>query len=207
VSPGYKPGAFATATSAPDAFFDGRDHGDTIYLAAADGKGNAISFINSLFSDFGAGIVVPGTGIVLHNRGSGFTLQKGHPNRLAPGVRPLHTLVPAFIMKDGKPLMPFGVMGGDNQAQAHAQVVINLVDFGMNVQDAGDAARVRHGGEGIAAEEGITAAARAGLETRGHKIRDGRGAMGGYQAVFIDPKTGVLMGGSDPRKDGLAIGF
>jgi gamma-glutamyltranspeptidase / glutathione hydrolase len=206
-SSGYKPGAFATATSAPDAFFDGRDHGDTIYLAAADGKGNAISFINSLFSEFGAGIVVPGTGIVLHNRGNGFTLQKGHPNRLAPGKRPLHTLVPAFLMKDGKPLMPFGVMGGDNQAQAHAQVVINLVDFGMNVQDAGDAARVRHGGDGLAAEEGITAAVRAALEARGHKIRDGRGAMGGYQAVFIDPKTGVLMGGSDPRKDGLAIGW
>ena len=203
----YRPGAFASGTSAEDAFFDGRDHGDTIYLAAADGKGNAISFINSLFSEFGAGIVVPGTGIVLHNRGNGFTLQKGHPNRLAPGKRPLHTLVPAFIMKDGKPLMPFGVMGGDNQAQAHVQVVLNLVDFGMNVQDAGDAARVRHGGEGLASEEGIAPSVRAALTQKGHTIRDGRGAMGGYQAVFIDPKTGVLMGGSDPRKDGLAIGW
>jgi gamma-glutamyltranspeptidase/glutathione hydrolase len=203
----YRPGAFASATSAPDAYFDGRDHGDTVYLAAADGKGNAISFINSLFSDFGAGIVVPGTGIVLHNRGSGFTLQKGHPNRLAPGKRPFHTLVPAMLMKDGKPLMPFGVMGGDNQAQAHAQVVINLVDFGMNVQEAGDAARIRHGSDGLAAESAISAAVRADLTKRGHSIIDGRGAMGGYQAVFIDPKTGVLMGGSDPRKDGLAIGW
>ncbi len=203
----YKPGAFTSGTASQDAFFDGRDLGDTIYLAAADGRGNAISFINSLFDTFGAGIVVPGTGIVLHNRGSGFTLQQGHPNRLAPGKRPLHTLVPAFIMKDGRPLMPFGVMGGDNQAQAHVQVVVNLVDFGMNVQDAGDAARVRHGGDGVAAESGIVEAIRAALTQRGHQVRDGRGAMGGYQAVFIDPKTGVLMGGSDPRKDGLAIGW
>ena len=206
---GYKPGRFAAGTASPDpgAFFDGRDRGDTIYLAAADGQGNAISFINSLFGTFGSGVVVPGTGVVLHNRGSGFTLEKNHPNRLAPGKRPFHTLVPAFIMKDGKPLMPFGVMGGDNQAQAHAQIVVNIVDFGMNVQDAGDAARVRHGGEGLAVESGIGEAIRAGLIKRGHEIRDGRGAMGGYQAVFIDPKTGVLMGGSDPRKDGLAIGW
>ena len=206
---GYKPGQFAGGTASPDAgaFFDGRDRGDTIYLAAADGQGNAISFINSLFGTFGSGVVVPGTGVVLHNRGSGFTLQKGHPNRLAPGKRPFHTLVPAFIMKDGRPLMPFGVMGGDNQAQAHVQIVVNIVDFGMNVQDAGDAARVRHGGEGLAAESGIAEAVRAALIKRGHEIRDGRGAMGGYQAVFIDPKTGVLMGGSDPRKDGLAIGW
>jgi gamma-glutamyltranspeptidase / glutathione hydrolase len=203
----YKPGIFASGTSADDAFFDGRDHGDTVYLAAADGKGNAISFINSLFSEFGAGIVVPGTGIVLHNRGNGFTLQKGHPNRLEPGKRPMHTLVPAFIMKDGKPLMPFGVMGGDNQAQAHVQVIVNLVDFGMNVQEAGDAARIRHGSDGLAAEAGIPAAVRTELQRRGHSVIEGRGAMGGYQAVFIDPKTGVLMGGSDPRKDGLAIGW
>jgi gamma-glutamyltranspeptidase/glutathione hydrolase len=205
----YKPGRFAGGTASPDpgAFFDGRDRGDTIYLAAADGQGNAISFINSLFGTFGSGVVVPGTGVVLHNRGSGFTLQKGHPNRLAPGKRPFHTLVPAFIMKDGKPLMPFGVMGGDNQAQAHVQIVVNVVDFGMNVQDAGDAARVRHGGEGLAAESGIAEAIRAALIKRGHQVRDGRGAMGGYQAVFIDPRTGVLMGGSDPRKDGLAIGW
>jgi gamma-glutamyltranspeptidase/glutathione hydrolase len=205
----YKPGAFASGTASPDpaAFFDGRDRGDTVYLAAADGKGNAISFINSLFGTFGSGVVVPGTGIVLHNRGSGFTLQQRHPNRLAPGKRPFHTLVPAFIMKDGKPLMPFGVMGGDNQAQAHVQIVMNLVDFGMNVQDAGDAARVRHGGDGLAAEAGIGEPVRAALMRRGHNVVDGRGAMGGYQAVFIDPKSGVLMGGSDPRKDGLAIGW
>jgi gamma-glutamyltranspeptidase / glutathione hydrolase len=206
-APAYKPGAFGGGTASPDAFFDGRDQGDTVYLAAADGQGNAISFINSLFSTFGAGIVPPGTGIALHNRGSGFTLQPGHPNRLAPGKRPFHTLVPAFIMKDGRPLMPFGVMGGDNQAQAHVQIVVNLVDFGMNVQEAGDAARVRHGADGLLVESGIGDPVRAALQPRGHRIADGRGAVGGYQAVFIDPKTGVLMGGSDLRKDGLAIGW
>lgn len=209
-APGYEPGVFGSTISGSatsrDAFFDGRDHGDTVYLAAADGEGNAISFINSLFMSFGSGIVVPGTGVVLHNRGAGFTLQRGHPNRLAPGKRPLHTLAPAFVMKDGRPFMPFGVMGGDNQAQAHVQIIVNLVDFGMNVQEAGEAARVRHGVEGFAAESGIGEEVRAALTRRGHVMIDGRGAMGGYQAVMIDPATGVLMGGSDPRKDGLAIG-
>jgi gamma-glutamyltranspeptidase/glutathione hydrolase len=202
VSEGTPPGSVSR-----DVSFDGRDRGDTVYLAVADGDGNAISFINSLFSSFGSGIVVPGTGVVLHNRGAGFTLERDHPNRLGPGKRPLHTLVPALVMKDGKPLMPFGVMGGDNQAQAHVQIIVNIVDFGMNVQEAGDAARVRHGVEGFAAESGIGAAVRAALTERGHTMIDGRGAMGGYQAVMIDPATGVLAGGSDPRKDGLAIGW
>ena len=202
----YAPGVFG-ATAAHDVTFDGRDRGDTVYLTAADGNGNVISFINSLFSEFGAGIVVPGTGVVLHNRGAGFTLEQGHPNRLAPGKRPLHTLVPAFVMKDGKPFLSFGVMGGDNQAQAHVQVIANIVDFGMNVQEAGEAARVRHGAEGLAAESGIGAAVRASLSQRGHMVIDGRGLMGGYQGIMIDGSTGVLMGGSDPRKDGLAIGW
>ena len=200
-------GTALDGTVSRDVSFDGRDHGDTVYLAAADGEGNAISFINSLFSSFGSGVVVPGTGVLLHNRGAGFTLEKDHPNCLAPGKRPLHTLVPAFVMKDGQPFMPFGVMGGDNQAQAHVQIIVNIVDFGMNVQEAGDAARVRHGVEGFAAERGIGEAVRAALRQRGHVMIDGRGAMGGYQAVMIDPVTGVLMGGSDPRKDGLAIGW
>jgi gamma-glutamyltranspeptidase/glutathione hydrolase len=191
----------------PGAGFDGRDRGDTVYLAAADAHGNVISFINSLFSDFGSGVLTPGTGVLLHNRGLGFTLEKDHPNRLAPGKRPLHTLVPAFIMKDGRPFMAFGVMGGDNQAQAHAQIVVNIVDFGMNVQEAGEAARVRHLEEGLAVESGIAPAVLKALQQRGHVLLDGRGAMGGYQAVMIDPVTGVLMGGSDPRKDGLAIGW
>ena len=150
---------------------------------------------------------MPGTGIVLHNRGSGFSLQPGHPNRLAPGKRPLHTLAPAFMMKDGQPLMAFGVTGGDNQAQAHAQVVVNVVDFGMNVQEAGDAARVRHSEAGLAVESAVEESVRADLRRRGTTVLNGRGEMGGYQAVAIDPETGVLIGGSDPRKDGCALGW
>jgi gamma-glutamyltranspeptidase/glutathione hydrolase len=187
--------------------FWGADHGDTIYMTAADGRGNVISLIQSLFASFGSGLVAGETGIALHNRGSGFNLIAGHPNQIGPHKRPLHTLVPAMIMKDGKPWVSFGVMGGDNQAQAHAQVVMNLVDFGMHIQDAGEAARMRHGGTELALESGIGPDVRKLLEARGHTIRDGRGSMGGFQGILIDPRTGVLMGGSDPRKDGLAIGW
>lgn len=191
----------------PTRDFSGSDHGDTIYMTAADGTGNVVSFIQSLFGSFGAGFVAGETGVTLHNRGSGFTLQAGHPNQIAPHKRPLHTLVPAMIMKDGKPWVSFGVMGGDNQAQAHAQIVANFVDFGMHVQEAGDAARMRHMGATLALESGIGPDVRKALEAKGHTIRDGRGQMGGYQAIFIDPRTGVLLGGSDLRKDGLAIGW
>ena len=186
--------------------FAGKDRGDTVYLTAADGHGNVVSFIQSLFGSFGAGFVAGDTGITLQNRGAGFTLQAGHPNQIAPHKRPLHTLVPAMIMKDGKPWVSFGVMGGDNQAQAHAQMVANFVDFGMHVQEAGDAARMRHLGDALALESGIGAGVRRALEAKGHVIVDGRGAMGGYQAICIDQTTGVLLGGSDLRKDGLAIG-
>jgi gamma-glutamyltranspeptidase/glutathione hydrolase len=202
----YAAGALPGGTaSAPD--FAGRDRGDTVYLTAADGQGNMVSFIQSLFGSFGAGIVAGDTGITLHNRGSGFTLTPGHPNQIGPRKRPLHTLVPAMLLKDGKPWVAFGVMGGDNQAQAHAQVVINLVDFGMHVQAAGEVARMRHMADHLALESGIGADVRAALERRGHIVGDGRGDMGGYQAVLIDPQTGALLGGSDPRKDGLAIGW
>ena len=180
--------------------------GDTVYLAAADRFGTVVSLINSLFDSFGSGIVVPGTGIALHSRGAGFTLEPGHPNRLAPGKRPAHTLVPAMLV-DEQSVMAFGVMGADNQAQAHAQVVVNVVDFGMNVQDAGDVARARHFEEGLALESGIPEGVHAALRARGHAVHDGRGLMGGYQAVRRDLRTGVLEGGSDPRKDGLAIGW
>ena len=187
--------------------FTGQDRGDTIYLTAADGNGNVISFIQSLFGSFGAGFVAGETGVTLQNRGAGFTLTPGHPNQIGPHKRPLHTLVPAMITKDGKPWVSFGVMGGDNQAQAHAQMVANLVDFGMHVQEAGDAARMRHMGEELALESGIGGDVRKALEAKGHTVRDGRGSMGGYQAICIDPRTGVLLGGSDPRKDGVAIGW
>jgi len=199
---GARPG---TAAATPD--FAGRDRGDTIYLAAADAEGHVVSFIQSLFAGFGAGIVAGETGITLHNRGSGFVLTPGHPNCIGPRKRPLHTLVPGLLMRDDRPWMAFGVMGGDNQAQAHAQIVMNVVDFGMHVQAAGDAARMRHLGDSLAVESAIDAAVRADLERRGHVVVDGRGQMGGYQAVAVDGVSGVLTGGSDPRKDGLAIGW
>ena len=195
----------AATTLSPD--FAGVDHGDTIYLTAADEHGNVISFIQSLFSGFGAGFVAGDTGITMHNRGAGFTLQPGHPNEIGPHKRPLHTLVPAMLAKNGRPLMAFGVMGGDNQAQAHAQIVANVVDFGMHVQEAGDAARVRHMGQELAVESGIGEEVRRALEAKGHVVVDGRGAMGGYQAIWIDHESGVLLGGSDLRKDGVAIGW
>ncbi|HEX6164253.1 MAG TPA: gamma-glutamyltransferase [Vicinamibacterales bacterium] len=195
----------AAASYSPD--FAGVDLGDTIYLAAADGDGNVISFIQSLFNSFGAGFVAGDTGITMHNRGSGFTLQSGHPNEIGPHKRPLHTLVPAMLARNGRPLMAFGVMGGDNQAQAHAQIVANIVDFGMHVQEAGDANRVRHLGQELAVESGIGEDARRALAAKGHVVVDGRGMMGGYQAIWIDAESGVLLGGSDLRKDGLAIGW
>jgi gamma-glutamyltranspeptidase/glutathione hydrolase len=195
----------AAPNYAPD--FAGVDRGDTIYLTTADGNGNVVSFIQSLFGSFGAGFVAGDTGITLHNRGSGFTLKQGHPNEIGPHKRPLHTLVPAMLSRSGRPVMAFGVMGGDNQAQAHAQIVANVVDFGMHVQEAGDAARVRHLGEELAVESGIGADVRRALEAKGHVVVDGRGLMGGYQAIWIDHAAGVLWGGSDLRKDGLAIGW
>jgi gamma-glutamyltranspeptidase/glutathione hydrolase len=201
----YQAGTFTTAGTAVS--FDGRDLGDTIYMTAADGEGNVISLIQSLFSGFGAGIVAGETGITLHNRGSGFTLEAGHPNEIGPRKRPLHTLVPAMVLKDTRPWLSFGVMGGDNQAQAHVQVLANIIDFGFNVQVAGEVARMRHVGNGLALESAIGADVRATLTSLGHQIVEGRGVMGGFQGILIDPKTGVLMGGSDPRKDGLAIGW
>ena len=203
-APGSPTGIMAS-TAGRD--FTGQDLGDTIYLTVADRHGNVVSFIQSLFAAFGAGIVAGETGIALHNRGSGFVLTARHPNQVAPHKRPLHTLVPAMILKDARPWASFGVMGGDNQAQAHAQVVANLVDVGMNVQQAGEAARVRHTGTSLAVESGIEASVRQSLEARGHTLSEGRGQMGGFQGIVIDQKTGVMMGGSDVRKDGVAIGF
>jgi gamma-glutamyltranspeptidase/glutathione hydrolase len=176
-------------------------------MTVADGQGNMVSLIQSLFSDFGSGVVAGDTGVVLQNRGSLFNLTPNHPDEIAPNKRPMHTLVPAFVMKDGKPFLSFGVMGGDHQAQGHAQVLMNLIDFGMNVQEAGEAARIHHGANGILVESAIAPAVRASLVQRGHRVTEAIGAYGGYQGIMVDPRTGVLMGGSDPRKDGLAIGF
>lgn len=180
--------------------------GDTIYLTVADRDGNVVSLIQSLFETFGSGVVAGDTGIALHNRGGLFTLQAGHPNLIAPGKRPFHTLVPAMVMKDGRPWLSFGVMGGDMQAQGHVQVLLNLIDFGMNVQEAGEAARFRHSSAGLALESAIGADVRADLTARGHRLINSAGVFGGFQGILIDPR-GVLLGGSDPRKDGLAIGY
>jgi gamma-glutamyltranspeptidase / glutathione hydrolase len=181
--------------------------GDTVYLTVADREGNVISLIQSIYEKFGSGIVAGDTGIALHNRGSLFSLQPGHPNVLAPGKRPFHTLIPAMVMKDNRPWLSFGVMGGDMQAQGHVQVLLNVIDFGMNVQEAGEAARFRHSATGLALESAISADARAGLEARGHHTITGFDVFGGFQGILIDPRTGVLMGGSDPRKDGQAVGY
>jgi gamma-glutamyltranspeptidase/glutathione hydrolase len=181
-----------------------------VYLTAADSDGNVVSLIQSLFEAFGSGIVAGDTGIVLHDRGNLFSLTPGHPNQIAPGKRPFHTLIPAMVMKDGVPWVSFGVMGGDMQAQGHAQVLANLIDFGMNIQDAGEAPRFRHSGAGVgtvALESAFTADARAGLTSRGHPLVNGHDAFGGFQGIMIDPKTHVLMAGSDPRKDGMAAGW
>jgi gamma-glutamyltranspeptidase/glutathione hydrolase len=177
--------------------------GDTIYMTVADRAGNVVSLIQSIFESFGAGIAAGETGIALHNRGSLFSLQAGHPNTLAPGRRPLHTLVPAMVLRDKAPWLSFGVMGGDMQPQGHVQVLLNLIDFGMNVQEAGEAARFRHSPAGLAVESAVSAEARAGLESRGHKVITSPGVFGGFQGILFD----VRNGGSDPRKDGLAIGY
>jgi gamma-glutamyltranspeptidase/glutathione hydrolase len=202
----YKPLSLAGRTT-PGELADPSGHGDTVYLTAADSEGNVVSLIQSLYETFGSGIVAGDTGIVLHDRANLFTLTPGHPNQIAPGKRPFHTLVPAMIMKDGMPWVSFGVMGGDMQAQGHAQVVANLIDFGMNIQDAGEAPRFRHTGNGLMLESPFLEEVRAGLTSRGHHIIGGRDAFGGFQGIMIDPKTHVLMAGSDPRKDGMAAGW
>jgi gamma-glutamyltranspeptidase/glutathione hydrolase len=181
--------------------------GDTVYLTAADSEGNVISLIQSLYETFGSGIVAGDTGIMLHNRGNLFTLTAGHPNQIAPGKRPFHTLIPAMVMKDGVPWISFGVMGGDMQAQGHAQVLANLIDFGMNIQEAGEAPRFRDSESGLALESAFSADARAGLTSRGHKLINSSGVWGGFQGILIDPRTKVMQAGSDPRKDGMAAGW
>lgn len=191
---------------------------DTIYLCVVDKDRNCVSLIQSNYGGFGSGLTAPGTGFGIQNRGCLFCLDPAHANTLEPGKRPFHTIIPAMLTRGGKPVMPFGVMGGDMQPQGHAQVLINLLDFGMDVQAAGDAPRVEHvGGVGptganagpgvVQAEPGIPAAVVAELEKRGHTVKRQRVNGGGYQAIRIEPATGVLHGGSETRKDGLAVGY
>jgi gamma-glutamyltranspeptidase/glutathione hydrolase len=183
------------------------EKGDTVYLSVVDGEGNACSFINSVFHAFGSGHVVNGTGICLQNRGALFSLEADHLNVIAPSKRPFHTIIPAMLTKNGKPIYCFGVMGGDMQPQGHVQVLLNILVFGMNVQEAGEAARFRHMERGVALEHGVMQEVRSKLEAMGHTLIDDPGSFGGYQGIWIDPETGVLYGGSDNRSDGAAIGF
>jgi gamma-glutamyltranspeptidase/glutathione hydrolase len=180
---------------------------DTVYLTVVDKDRNCVSFIQSIFSAFGSGLVAGDTGIVLHNRGAGFSFDPQAPNRIEGGKRPFHTLIPAMVFRDGKPWLTFGVMGGDMQAQGHVQVLMNMIDFGMDVQQAGEQPRFRDFESGLALESAIGAEVRKELERRGHKLTIAPGQFGGYQAIMIDPVTGALSGGSDARKDGCAIGW
>jgi gamma-glutamyltranspeptidase / glutathione hydrolase len=187
---------------------------DTTYFTVVDKDRNAISFINSIFHAFGSGVVAGDTGIMLQNRGAAFSLDPKHPNRLEPGKRPFHTIIPAMVFKDGRLLMSYGVMGGDIQPQGHAQVLVNLLDRGLNLQESIDAPRVRYiSGRGVMMEDGLTAAVIQALVGRGHERVlppagvQHRALMGGGQAIMVDPATGALLGASDSRKDGLALGY
>ena len=193
--------------------------GDTTMLAVADREGNMVALIESNYTGFGSGYAVPGWGFGLQNRGAQFNLDRASANRLEPRKRPFHTIIPAFVSRDGRPWMAFGVMGGDMQPQGHVQVLVNIVDFGMDIQEAGDAARYYHTGSSepsgtlmttggvLALESGVPAAVRLDLLRRGHRIQDALpDRFGGYQAVARDA-AGVLAGASESRKDGCALGY
>jgi len=194
--------------------------GDTTFLATADGRGMMVALIQSNYTGFGSGYTIPSLGFGLQNRGAMFSLLSGHPNVLAPGKRPFHTIIPAFLGRGDRPLMAFGVMGGDLQPQGHVQIVVNLVDFAMNLQEAGDAPRFYHtdsseptgtvmtDGGTVHLESGVLPEVRRELIRRGHRLVETTGtAFGGYQAVWRDPVTGVLFGATESRKDGLALGY
>ena len=195
------------------------EHGDTTFLVTADSNGMMVALIQSNYTGFGSGYVVPKLGFGIQNRGALFTLEEGHPNSLEPGKRPFHTIIPAFLGKAGVPSMAFGVMGGAMQPQGHAQIVINLVDFDMNLQEAGDAARFRHGGSSqptgtsmtdggtVFLESEVPFEVRRELLLRGHRVQETGGGFGGYQAISRNPETGVLSGATESRKDGCAAGY
>ena len=193
--------------------------GETIYLTTADQYGNMVSLIQSNYRGMGSGMVPPKLGFQLQDRGELFSLKRGQANTYEPGKRPFHTIIPAFVTKDGQPFMSFGVMGGDFQPQGHTQIVMNIVDFGMNLQEAGDAPRWEHTGssqptgelrEGtgqVNVESGIPYETVRGLMERGHRVGFTRGAYGGYQAILWDSKNKVYRGASESRKDGQAAGY
>ena len=195
------------------------EKGDTVYLTVADESRMMVSLIQSNFRGFGSGLCPPGLGFCLQNRGELFTLEQGHPNAYAPGKRPFHTIIPGFVTKAGVPWLSFGVMGGDMQPQGHVQILCNLIDFGMNVQEAGDAPRFHHtgssspsgdrmtGGGTLHLESGIPADVRKALSARGHALEAAVGPYGGYQAIHYDADRDVYVGASESRKDGQAAGY
>jgi gamma-glutamyltranspeptidase / glutathione hydrolase len=194
--------------------------GDTIYMTVADKDGNMVSLIQSNYSGFGSGMTPDGLGFMLQNRGALFTLEEGQNNTYAPGKRPFHTIIPAFVTKDGEPFLSFGVMGGEFQPLGHVQIILNVVDFGMNIQEAGDAPRISHSGSteptgGGRMKDGGTIELESGfsyetireLMQRGHKVGFRSGVYGGYQAIRWDAKNKVYFGASESRKDGQAAGY
>lgn len=193
--------------------------GDTIYLTTADEEGNMVSLIQSNYRGMGSGITPSGLGFVLQNRGELFNLDPNHNNVFEPGKRPFHTIIPAFVTKDGKPLMSYGVMGGATQPQMHAQILINIIDFGMNLQEAGDAPRILHSGSGqptgsemldggvIHLENGFSKHTRRELIKMGHTLQEAVGPFGGYQAIWKNHQEDVYYGASESRKDGHAAGY
>ena len=194
--------------------------GGTTYLCTADRNGMMVSLIQSNYTGFGSGYVVPELGFGLQDRGGCFSLKAGHPNRLEPGKRPFHTIIPAFVTQDGEPRMAFGLMGGDMQPQGHVQVLVNLLDFGMNLQEAGDAIRYHHtdsseptgttmvDGGVLHIEDGLPQSVLDDLTRRGHRLAaEPVGAYGGYQAIWRDAKTGAYAGATEKRKDGCALGY
>jgi gamma-glutamyltranspeptidase/glutathione hydrolase len=197
------------------------DQGDTIYMCTADDEGNMVSLIQSNYRGMGSGMVVPGLGFMFQDRGELFSMQAGHANVYAPGKRPFHTIIPGFVMKDGKPWEAFGVMGGGMQPQGHVQVLTNQIDFGLNVQEAGDASRWQHEGDNeptgekmenggyVNLESGIPAETQRELKKRGHDVRLDVGGYGGYQAIKVEMHDGqrVYVGASESRKDGQAAGY
>ncbi len=196
------------------------DEGDTVYLTTADANGMMVSLIQSNYRGMGSGMAPPGLGFIFQDRGEQFVLQQGHPNAFAPGKRPFHTIIPAFVTKAGKPWLSFGVMGGAMQPQGHAQILMNLIDFGMNLQEAGDAPRIQHdgstepeaqyqpmadGGE-VDLESGFPYETVRALMRKGHSVRFADGPYGGYQAIMVNPQGGYI-GASESRKDGQAAGY
>lgn len=185
------------------------EHKDTVYITVVDRDRNAVSFINSLFNQYGSGRLAPKSGVLLHNRGTSFSLKPGHPNEIAPGKRPMHTIIPGMLVRDGRAQMPFGVMGGHYQAMGHAHFLSKVIDYGLDLQTAMDLPRLfpLPGTNTVEVEGRIPAETVEGLRRRGFNIVRAGKPIGGSQAIWIDWENGTLIGGSDPRKDGCALGY